>query len=281
VGVPSAAISRGPLIAVGVVSIAIGVLGVFFSVFVVGMALGMSQHLPHPPSTSEQMGMLTPFFFCCGGSVSLVWLGIGALLARRWARALMLVFSWLWLLVAGIGVLSFVVALVVGSRPTGFAEMVPTIFASLFMAIFFIGMPIGFIVVFTRPSIREAFETLDPTPRWTDRCPLPLLGLAFVLVLVAAAFVLLAFGGADLGSQTGTGATLGWLLLAVLVLVCAIGSYRRMAIAWWIICALVAVAVTLTARDMLHEQEKWPLAVLAGFTAPTVGFLVWIRRAFG
>ena len=42
-------------------------------------------------------------------AVVLIWLGVGSIMARRWARALLLIFSWSWLLmgVVSIGVMAF------------------------------------------------------------------------------------------------------------------------------------------------------------------------------
>ncbi|MCX6997323.1 MAG: hypothetical protein NTV49_09595, partial [Kiritimatiellaeota bacterium] len=43
-------------------------------------------------------------------AVAFIWLGIGAVLCRRWARALLLVFSWMWLIggLAGVVAAAFV-----------------------------------------------------------------------------------------------------------------------------------------------------------------------------
>ena len=54
-------------------------------------------------------------------AVALVWLGIGSIMARRWARALLLIFSWTWLIMGLIVVifLAFFIPRLLANMPPG------------------------------------------------------------------------------------------------------------------------------------------------------------------
>src|SRR5208283_2529435 len=54
-------------------------------------------------------------------AVALVWLGIGSIKARRWARALLLIFSWSWLVmgVVMLVVMAFLLPRVLANVPAG------------------------------------------------------------------------------------------------------------------------------------------------------------------
>src|SRR4051812_38801345 len=71
-------------------------------------SLTMSANVRGP---AQDTRMILPALLMYGGlAVMFVWLGIGSIKARRWARALLLILAWCWLLVGIIG--TAVVALV-------------------------------------------------------------------------------------------------------------------------------------------------------------------------
>ena len=121
-------------------------------------------------------------------AVALIWLGIGSIKARRWARALLLIFSWSWL-VMGIFmtvIMPFIMAKVFASLPanarTGQPAMPPAaitgtiIFMVIFFGLFFVLIPAVWTFFYNSRHVKATCETRDPVTRWTDACPLPVLG---------------------------------------------------------------------------------------------------------
>ena len=94
------------LIGVGVLVVGLGCVAALFAALVaVAALLGPAGGTPARPA-QVLPGLLT----CVIVAVSFVWLGIGSIKARRWARTLLLIASWLWLLsgVAGVALLAWV-----------------------------------------------------------------------------------------------------------------------------------------------------------------------------
>jgi len=124
-------------------------------------------------------------------AVTLIWLGIGSIQKRRWARALLLIFSWSWLImgVCMTVVMPFFMAKVFANLPpnakTGQPAMPPAaitgmvIFMTLFFFVFFVLVPALWVFFYNSRHVKATCEARDPVTSWTDACPLPLLG--FVL----------------------------------------------------------------------------------------------------
>ncbi|MBW8877373.1 MAG: hypothetical protein JF614_20605 [Acidobacteria bacterium] len=172
-------------------------------------------------------------------------MGIGTLRGRRWARTLMLVMSWIWL-IAGV----FAVALTFLLLPrvikgisdsTGQAAdpsvgMVVTGCASVFLILFYLVLP-GILVLFYRgPNVQATFEAKDPSIPWTDRVPASVLALALMLAfgavssLTAMAYGVLPVFGTLL---TGIPAILAFLSMGLICALLAWGVYHRRPAAWW------------------------------------------------
>jgi hypothetical protein len=106
------------------------------------------------------------------------------------------------------------------------------------MAVFYLFLPGLFVTVYGSPSARATFERRDPVPRWTDRCPTPVLGLSLLLAYCAVGFLfsallpVLPLFGTMVG---GAGSTVLSLGLAALLAVVALATYRLRPWAWWVI----------------------------------------------
>src|ERR1700722_8182255 len=83
------------LIIFGVFTILMGCLmGLALLMMVAGMA--MNARNPNvPPTPAASLVPVVTIYATL--AVALVWLGTGSVMARRWARALLLIFSWAWL----------------------------------------------------------------------------------------------------------------------------------------------------------------------------------------
>jgi hypothetical protein len=150
------------------------------------MPAGMPPGYP-PPAASVAMGAL----FYLGIAVVFGWLGVGSILARRWARTLSLALGWIWLLSGLVGGLFSLVLLprIFAAMPqTGGPDMTGVAMGCAIAVIVpvLILLPLAFVLFYRGRNVRATFEARDPHPRWTDRCPFPVL----VLALLAAFAVL-------------------------------------------------------------------------------------------
>lgn len=232
------------LIAFGIVQLVLGAIcGLMAPLALLGavMARFSSQAVASGLTLSSAL-MATVFYLLLASWF--ITMGIGSIMTKRWARALILVFSWLWL---ACGVLGGVQATTVlpavyrtmarqGKLP---ASMIPfaMIFAIGFMVIVYVVIPGALILFYGRRRVKETCELLDPKVRWTDKCPLPVLAASFLYGLGAFGMLFsLGYGpmfplfGTLL---TGVPAMLAVGALAVLFAAVGVGVYRLRTEAWW------------------------------------------------
>lgn len=121
-------------------------LGCLVGLFVPLMLFGQMMAAKAPNAPPANLAAILPAVVIYGGlAVALIWLGIGSIKAWRWARALLLIFSWSWL-VMGIFmtvVMPFFMAKVFANLPpdarTGQPPMPPAAITGMivFMVLFF------------------------------------------------------------------------------------------------------------------------------------------------
>ena len=210
-------------------------------------------------------------------AVALVWLGIGSVMARRWARALLLVFSWSWLVVGVIAVIvmAFVLPKILTNLPADATNGQPALPAEsmgimmavmfLFYGVLFVMMPAAWMFFYQSRHVRATCEARDPVARWTDACPLPVLGLcvwlwisaAMMLVMPVSGHAVMPFYGVFL---TGLPATL-WCLTVAVLWGCAAGLlYRLDPRGWWLILTamcliMVSSLLTFARHDVLEMYQ--------------------------
>lgn len=183
-------------------------------------------------------------------AVVLVWLGIGSMMARRWARALLLIYSWSWL------VMGIIVAITMGFfLPHTFANLpaqpgqpalppeavtIMTIVMMVFSSIFFVLLPAIWVFFYRSPHVKATCEMRDPVQRWTDACPLPVLALCLWLSFGVPCMLLMPvlyhgvvpFFGVLL---TGVPGSLYYMAAAALWAYCAWRLYKLDVRGWWLI----------------------------------------------
>jgi hypothetical protein len=251
-------------------------------------------------------------------TVILVWLGIGSILARRWARALLLILSWSWLavgLITGVVELVFLPRILAASAgpnqnlPAG-AMWGMMIVIIGFVAVLFVAVPGSMVLFYRSPHVKGTCEARDPVARWTDACPLPVLGMCLWLGFGAWSLLLMPVGyggvlpcfGVLISGWPGTILCLG---LAALWFYLARASYRLQPQAWWLTAGVLIVLsasawITFQRVDLLemYRLMGYPAAQIEqmqrfnffsgptfawwslGAMLPVLGYLLWVKRFF-
>lgn len=130
-------------------------------------------------------------------AILLVWMGIGTIQARRWARKLLLASGWAW---CGLMVFQFICFLAMLPGMTAWGEKIsrsgggaPTPPGPLAMAVAVqvlvnlityaasAAPGIALILIFSLRGVRLTCDQLDPGRNWTDRVPLQVLPLWLIL----------------------------------------------------------------------------------------------------
>jgi hypothetical protein len=262
------------LIVFGILTILLGCMaGLLVLLMLVGQAAVRHTNVPPTP-----LSAILPAIFIYGVlAVALVWLGIGSIKARRWARSLLLIFSWSWLvmglitLVAMVFVLPKVLANIQASAPPGQPAMPAAaiggimIFACLILGVFFIIVPAVWIFFYNSRHVKATCEMRDPVTRWTDACPLPVLGFCLwllfsalmMLVMPVMAHGVMPFFGTFL---TGLPGSLLCLVLASLWACAAWLLYKLDVRGWWLtliamIVFMVSALLTYARHDMLEIYQ--------------------------
>src|SRR5436190_1347170 len=181
----------GGLVTFGVLTI---LLGVFSGLMLPLMLLGQLVNARIPNGSGNSVAMLLPSLLMYGGlAVALIWLGIGSIKTRRWARALLLILGWSWLLIGVITVAAMMVVfprllaninsnMPAGQKGISPAAMVPImVITCLILGFMFILIPAVWVFFYGNRHVKATCEARDPVPGWTDACPLPVLAVSLWL----------------------------------------------------------------------------------------------------
>ncbi|MGD0088767.1 MAG: hypothetical protein ABSE73_02500 [Planctomycetota bacterium] len=216
--------------------------------------------------------MVPSLLFYAVLAVWFIWMGIGSIQARRWARALILVSSWLWLICGLLGIAFALVFLPGMYEQMGKSGQVSPGLAAVmkyvalgFMAVFYVLIPGALVLFYGSKHVKATCERRDPQERWTDKCPLPVLAVSLMSGGWAASMLMMGcygwaipFFGAILSGSAGAGVVLAFMLLLGYV---AWGMYRLNLKAWW--CAVlmviawgVSLALTFSRVNLMEFYEK-------------------------
>lgn len=241
------------------------------------VGLVVSKYVPTNTTASTNITMMIMvMFFYVLLAVWFIWMGIGSIKARRWARALILVSSWLWLV---IGVLMTVMMLfyipnMFGNLPQ--TNQMPQAFflvmkavTAFFLLILYIVIPGMFVLVYRGENIKRTCEFWDRQVRWTDQCPLPVLALVLFFGMGAFSFLSMLFykGLFPLFGTLVQGLPGIAIVLALAVLFGYIsrGMYRLDSKAWWV--ALIAILLIGTSTIVTFLQiSLWDLYTAMGYS---------------
>jgi hypothetical protein len=307
----------GGLVAFGVMTLLLGVLaGLFVPLVFLGQAMAAKAN--HTP---PDFSLILPAIGIYGVmAVVLVWLGIGSIKARRWARALMLIFSWSWLVmgVIAVTVMALVLPKMLASLPANAApgqpavppEAMTAVLVATFViyGVMFVVLPAIWTIFYQSRNVKLTCERRDPIPRWTDACPLPVLGLCLWLWISVPMLLLMPISGHGVVPffgifLTGLPGTVFCLVMATLWTYAGWLLFRLDSRGWWLIfiamCVLTVSGVLTFARHdtlEMYQLMNYPKAQLdqiqkSGLLAgnrmswlmslsvlPFLGYLLFIKK---
>lgn len=241
------------LVIFGVLQIAFGALCALIALLVAGTTLMLrSVTVDTEAVGADPAAMLTAVLVYVLVAAWFLTMGIGSILARRWARALTLVASWLWL-AAGVSGIMFALFFMGdmyesiaadGQLPPGFAQMMNMIVLG-FMAAFYVAIPGSLLLFYRMPSVKATCERHNPQPSWTDASPLPVLAHTCLLIAYSVSMLFVTtynwtipFFGQLLSGAIG--ATVA-IPSAALFLGLAWGIFRLKPAVWWATLACTIV----------------------------------------
>jgi MFS family permease len=265
------------------------VLGALFLLMVPLMILSLVVASRHAgPSVAPQAMVAAMGPYALAATV-LIWLGIGSILGRRWARAL-------WVCLSGIGLGVGVIACpfvfyLFSDLPTqpGQPALPPAallatrIIMISVMLLFYIIIPGALFLFYRSPHVKHTCEVRDPKDRWTDRCPLPVLALSLFTVFGGLGMLqLLAFRGVfPLFGVLATGAAGYSLILFVsgTLLYLGWGIFRLKNHAWWLLLVVMSCMGASSALTFSHVDFAGLCIAMGmdGQMATTDGQMAMIR----
>jgi hypothetical protein len=293
--------------------------GVFCALTIPFMIVGMiaSAFLDDSTAAGLRPTMMIPgVLFYLVGAVWFIWMGIGSIKARRWARALLLVTSWIWLVGGIVGLITLLLFMPDMFEKIGENEQMPAgaaIFMKYamigFMAVFYVIIPVVLVLFYGNKNVKATCEFRDPQVRWTDKCPLPVLALSLIFGFWAGSILFMGFYGFAIPFfgfiLSGVGGAAAGLVVMLLSGYIAWGTYRLNIKAWWgavllIVGWAVSASITFSRVSMLDYYEKmnfpeqqldaikqysipqgYTMALFAGlWLVGFLGYLLYTRRYF-
>ncbi len=304
------------LVVFGIIQI---IFGGFCALMVPFMVFGIIASTVLDRSSAESMNvrmMIPAVIFYAILAVWFIWMGIGSIKARRWARALILISSWLWL-IGGIGGFIFVLLFMPNmydrmgenTQMPQAAVLIMKFVMIGFMTVFYIIIPAAFVLFYGRKNVKATCQFRDPQVRWTDKCPLPVLAVSFLFTTWASWMLLTGLYGWTIPFfgfvLSGIAGALVVLIAMLLYLYMAWGTYRLNMKAWWYSVLLtiawsLSTVITFSRVSMLDFYEKMDfpeqqlelikdcgmlqrsnMVLLSGFWLLVfMGYLLYVRRYF-
>jgi hypothetical protein len=255
---------KAGLIVFGIIEICIGLL---CALFVPLMLMGMQMASAHAAGGGASWRTTLPGVFTYVGLAALfITVGIGSIRARRWARAIMLVFSWLWLIMGILSMAFFFYFFPVVTRQMeqgapaaggGMTGIVQVVMGLVLFPIYIV-LPGAFLLFYRSRHVRETCRAIDPQRRWTDNCPLPVLalvmmmgiGLYSMLFMPFYNFVIPCFGV----YLSGLPGAMVCLFVTALLLTLVRGLYKLKIAAWWGMVVLIPLGGISAGMSMGSEN---------------------------
>jgi hypothetical protein len=226
----------GALLGFGWLLVALGALCGLLAVFLLAASLWLPAGRERAPVRPEGAAVYVLI------AATFVVLGLGSIRARRWARALIVVVLWLWILtgVGGFLMMAFLLPRAfpgsVGGSAAGALGCV-MLFVLSFFALFSIVLPVVLLLFYRREDVRATVESRDPESSWVDRLPESLLAIVLALAFGAGVSILSLFSVKAVplfGSVlTGAAAVLCLLVTGALSALLAWAVAKKNPLGWW------------------------------------------------
>jgi len=263
------------LVIFGIFHIIIGAFCALFMLFTIvgAMALRNPGETTGAIMSVGQMILIVSLYLLL--AVWFVWMGIGSILARKWARALILITSWLWLIGGLIGLIAILLFMPAISSLLAAGEEMPRETAVIvqailtaFWAFIFIVIPGAFVLFYGGRHVKATCEQRDPQKRWVDKAPLPVIALSSLL---GCAAILMPLSGFYRWTTHFFGVLLSGIPGAAIVLIYAAlfayaawGTYKLQIKAWWCgflatIASDVSVVITYSRVSLAEFYQKMGL----------------------
>lgn len=193
---------------------------------------------------------------CLALAASLVWLGIGSILVRRWARTLILMLAWTWLItgIVHTALTAFLLPamtkwmLLGADYGSDVEHLYPIVIGVVLvmMGTLLVALPGALILFYGSKHVRATVEARDPRLSWTERRPQPVVllsvthaVLAYLLVVIGLMYrFTVPLFGMLATDWSGAGVVLASTAVSVYL---AVALYERRPSAWWIATGLAAV----------------------------------------
>ena len=306
---------RGGLVAFGIVTMLLGGVCALF----VPLMIAATSMAPKAGPAVDSRAILPAVFLYGGLAVTFFWLGLGSIKARRWARALLLILSWSWLLVGVFTMvtMAFVMpkmseTMNVGVTAGPSAPPMDAImgFAMFIVFIIMVLIPGVWVLFYRSRHVKATCEAEDPGESWTDRCPLPVIAISIWLLSVIPSLLFMVLGYKSVVPLFGT-FVVGPIAVAVYLLFGAVWVYAAWAIyklrwsGWWavvvsVVLFTISAFLTYSRHDIteLYELMGYPAEQVAmmkkfsfmsgptagwasvGFALPFLGYLMFLRKYF-
>jgi hypothetical protein len=297
-------------------------LGGLCGLFILLMLAGQASLARMNPAQANVAAILPAVAIYGVLAVALIWLGIGSIQARRWARALLLIFSWSWL---GLGIImliamGFIMPKVFANMPASGAAHQPAmppgamtlmmVFMFVFFGVFFVLAPAVWVFFYNSRHVKATCEARDKVTRWTDACPLPVLGLCLWLLFSVPMMLMMPLAGHGVMPffgifLTGVPGTLACLVIAALWSYAAWLIYHLKPQGWWLILValivfMVSSLLTFARHDVLemYQLMGYPQAqidqiqktglltanrmswLMSLSVLPFLGYLIFVKKYF-
>lgn len=292
------------------------VLGSFCALLIPLMIFGAMVSRTKSPDNFRFRTMIPAILMYSLASIWFIFMGIGSIMTRRWARALILISSWIWLICGTLGSI-FVLGLILNmfknmgenSQVPEAARIVMIFMMILFLALFYIIIPGLLILFYSGRNVKMTFEFRDTKIRWTDKCPLPVLAVSFITAVWAISMFGMAmynwtipFFGNVLSGRTGEIIIVLYIALFAYI---AYGTYRLDMKGWWtaflaIIFWSISTIITFVCRNIQDYYDKMGISgqqlesiknfgtmfgssmiyFIASWSLIILAYLIYIRRYF-
>lgn len=253
-----------------------GVCALFVPLMFFGQAMSAKTGTP------QNTQVIIPAIVMYGAlALVLVWLGIGSMMAQRWARALLLIFSWSWLIIGVISicVMAFVLPQIMESITStakpgqpelpAAAKSMMVVIPMIILGVIYVILPGVWVLFYRSENVRATCEAYDPVVRWTDRCPLPVIAVSLWLAFSAPMMVVMAVVYKGVLPVFGTfvvgpaGSAL-CVVLAFLWAYSAWAFYKLKSIGWWMVVVSIVI-FTISAFVTYSRRDLVELYALMGY----------------